>query len=79
MSERDVLTLIPFIDAGYAWNRSNDVEPNLISSVGVGMNFSPTDQINASVFYGYRLKQFDHEGHDLQDMGIHFDVTVLAF
>jgi hemolysin activation/secretion protein len=78
--QRDILTVIPFFDTGYAWNRDNSTTaPEYISSVGAGMAFTPNEHINARVYYGYRLKQFSHTGNDLQDMGIHFDVTILGF
>ena len=75
----DILTVVPFFDSGYAWNRDNDQKPYLLSSVGVGLIFSPRENITASIYYGYRLKQFPHPTDDLQDLGISFDVTVLAF
>jgi hemolysin activation/secretion protein len=78
--QRDVLSVIPFFDSGYAWNRDNSTAtPELISSVGAGLGFTPTDQFNARIYYGYRLKQFSHSSDDLQDMGIYFDVTVFCF
>jgi hemolysin activation/secretion protein len=78
--DRDVLTLAPFFDSGYAWNRDNSTQtPELISGTGCGLLFHPTDTISASIYYGYPLKHFPHDEDDLQDMGIYFDVTVLAF
>ena len=80
LRQRDILSVIPFFDSGYAWNRDNSTAtPELISSVGMGLGFTPCDQFSARVFYGYRLKQFSHSTDDLQDMGIHFDITVYAF
>jgi hemolysin activation/secretion protein len=76
----DALTFAPFFDSGYAWNRENSTQtPELISGVGCGLLFHPTEQINASVYYGYPLKRFSHNEDDLQDMGIYFDVSILAF
>jgi len=80
MGDRDVLTLAPFFDAGYAWNRDNSTQtPELISGAGCGLLLHPTETISASVYYGYPFKHFPHDEDDLQDMGIYFDVTVLAF
>jgi len=77
---RAVLTLSPFFDSGYAWNRDNRAQtPELISGIGCGMTCNPSDQINATVYYGYPLKHFAHNEDDLQDMGIYFDVMVRAF
>ena len=76
---RDLLTVIPFLDSGYGWDVRNTVQPELIGSVGVGLAFTPNDQIDARIYYGYPFKHFPHNQDDLQDMGIHFSVTMLAF
>jgi hemolysin activation/secretion protein len=79
-NSQDMLTVVPFYDAGYAWNRDNRTQtPTFIDSVGAGLVFTPDPRIRASIYYGYRLKQFSHDEDDLQDMGIEFDVTILAF
>lgn len=78
ISGRDVLTLVPFTDVGYGWNKKNIPEAELLSTVGVGLVFTPTDNITARIYYGCPFKHFDQPQHDLQDVSVHFDVTVFA-
>lgn len=73
------LSLIPFVDSGYAWNVRNTIQPQLISSAGLGLAYTPNDRINARIYWGAPSKHFSHATDDLQDMGFHFDVTILAF
>jgi hemolysin activation/secretion protein len=77
-SGADWLDVRPFVDAGYGWN-VKDSSPQLLSSIGVGLVFTPTDKINFQIYYGYAFKKFDNPTTDLQDMGIHFSLTVFAF
>jgi hemolysin activation/secretion protein len=79
-SHQDVLDIAPFFDAGYAWNARNySMEPELISSPGVGLLLNLGEHVNAAVYYGYALKHFPQTSHDLQDSGIDFTVTLSAF
>ena len=75
---RDWLDVRPFVDAGYGWN-VKDSSPELLSSIGIGLVFAPTEKINFQIYYGYAFKKFDNPTTDLQDMGIHFSLTVFAF
>jgi hemolysin activation/secretion protein len=77
-SGRDWLDVRPFVDAGYGWN-VKDSSPELLSSIGIGLVFAPTEKINFQIYYGYAFKKFDNPTTDLQDMGIHFSLTVFAF
>jgi hemolysin activation/secretion protein len=73
------LSVIPFFDSGYGWNTRNTVPPQLISSVGVGLAYTPSRQIDARIYWGIPFKHFSHQTTDLQDMGLHFSVTIFAF
>lgn len=73
------LLLIPFLDSGYAWDARNTVEPELISSVGLGLAYTPNDHVDARIYWGIPFKHFSHATDDLQDMGLHFSVTLWAF
>jgi hemolysin activation/secretion protein len=77
-SGRDWLDVRPFVDAGYGWNVQAS-DPQLLSSIGIGLVFAPTDKINFQIYYGYAFKKFDNPTTDLQDMGIHFSLTIFAF
>lgn len=75
-----VLDLVPFVDLGYAENREGDTGGEFLSSLGVGLVFTPNRHVNAQVYYGYALnRDVNDETDDLQDAGIHFNVLLLAF
>jgi hemolysin activation/secretion protein len=85
-TQRDILTLIPFIDCGYGWNVAEDrhkfndtVPPQWLPSVGIGLQFTPIKNINAQAFYGYALNHFHYSDHDPQNYGFHFDIVITAF
>lgn len=74
-----VLTVVPFADVGYASDLSGVSGSTNLSSVGVGLVFAPDPRFNAQLFYGYALQNRSDSRRDLQDVGLHFSVTVLAF
>ena len=76
-----VLDVVPFVDAGYGQNvEESPKNSEFLSSVGVGLQFTPTRQISAQVYYGYALnRDVNDETDDLQDNGIHFNFLFLAF
>jgi hemolysin activation/secretion protein len=71
---RSTLELVPFVDGGYAWNADSEQDGLGLLSVGAGLVFAPTEWFETSVFYGYGLMNRDRG--DLQDIGIHFAVTI---
>ena len=73
-----VLTLVPFFDMGYGSDLSGVFGSTNLSSVGAGVVFTPDRHVTAQVFYGYALQNRNQTHQDLQDVGIHFSVTVLA-
>jgi hemolysin activation/secretion protein len=68
----------PFIDYGRSWNTDIDTpNPRSISSVGLGLRWSPIQAINANVYWGHPLQDIkEPDDHDLQDEGIHFELSV---
>lgn len=75
-----VLTLAPFVDAGYGFNRDQRPVGEFLISVGAGLIFTPSDHVDARVYYGQKLNDIVDDGDDnLQDMGIHFSVEIRAF
>jgi len=76
---RPTLQLAPFADYGYAWNAKSGIRDLGIGSVGAGIIFQPTSQINLQLYCGHPFRDFDDDENDLQDIGIHFKLTVLAF
>jgi hemolysin activation/secretion protein len=85
----------PFFDLGCAWNNTNrlgttseggvssppvDSQAVGLPSVGVGILFTPVKYVNAQVYWGYALNREQlPSGHNLQNYGISFDLTVNAF
>lgn len=69
--------LVPFIDYGWGQNVEIDTpKPKDISSIGLGLRWFPTETIQAEVFWGKRLRSVnDPAEHDLQDEGIHFELS----
>jgi hemolysin activation/secretion protein len=66
------LYLVPFFDAGAAWNRGESQQA--LRSVGLGINWQ-FRKLSAELYYGVQLVDPDVEtSGDLQDEGIHFQV-----
>jgi hemolysin activation/secretion protein len=76
--EDGIIYLIPFVDYGWGGNVDLDIssEPNHISSIGLGLRWFPSETIEAEVFWGKALRSVnDPDEHDLQDEGIHFELS----
>ena len=50
--------------------------PHWIGSVGMALRLSVARYLSAEVQYGHALKKVDTSGHNLQDRGIHFRVSL---
>src|SRR6185437_14422600 len=75
----DILTLVPFFDAGYGWNRVHASAPSqALDSVGLGVIFSPDRHFTAQVYYGLPLQDHSHTSHDPEDLGVHFSLLFLG-
>jgi hemolysin activation/secretion protein len=75
-----VFQFAPFYDAGGAWNMdSSTPDPKVISSVGMGLLYSPNRHLNAQFYWGYRLQNVPNPHDNAQDLGIHFKLTFEAF
>ncbi|MDM8557400.1 ShlB/FhaC/HecB family hemolysin secretion/activation protein [Candidatus Parabeggiatoa sp. HSG14] len=76
--EDGIIHLIPFVDYGWGENADSNIssEPNHISSIGLGLRWFPSETIGAEVFWGKALRSVnDPDEHDLQDEGIHFELS----
>ena len=72
--------LAPFFDLGSAWNVDGSSSPNTISSVGLGLLLTPNKHFSGQIYWGHRLREInlpDESG--LQENGVHFKVTLMAF
>jgi len=74
-----ILEVAPFSDVGYAWNHDSPQDPELLSSVGIGLLFHFDSHIDARIYYGYPFKRFQQSSYNIQDDGIHFDLIAWAF
>jgi hemolysin activation/secretion protein len=74
---RAALKLVPFVDAGQAWN--HDEAHRKLASAGLGLVLNWAE-LEAEIFYGRRLERrpIDTRG-DLQDHGIHLALRVRPF
>lgn len=76
---RIILELVPFVDVGHAYNNNDDQEEfensDTISSAGIGLIFQPVEWFTSELYYGYAFNKFENRD-DLQDIGIHFNLTV---
>ncbi|MBF0371150.1 MAG: ShlB/FhaC/HecB family hemolysin secretion/activation protein [Magnetococcales bacterium] len=72
---------IPFIDFGMGWNNDTDQwpDPKHISSAGLGLTWQPTKKILAELYWAHPFRNTEHTGHDLQDEGIHFQLSWQAY
>ncbi len=70
--------LMPFFDYGKGWNASATTSKD-ISSVGLGLRWSPSKNIHAQLYWAKALvnvKSHQNQEHDLQDEGFHFEIRV---
>ncbi|MCK5876375.1 MAG: ShlB/FhaC/HecB family hemolysin secretion/activation protein [Candidatus Marithrix sp.] len=67
----------PFIDYGRSWNTDIPTpDPKSISSVGLGLRWSPARGINTQIYWGHALRDLEEpDDRDLQDDGVHFDLS----
>ena len=74
---KPIMHLIPFFDYGIGWNAEGDRDRESIYSLGLGLTYKPTDNVNMSLYWGYAFEEFDiKDDDDLQDYGIHFQVRI---
>jgi hemolysin activation/secretion protein len=75
----DVLAVVPFFDVGYARDRERRDDGETLSSVGLGVVFTPERRVSLQVYYGYPMTNQGDSHQDLQDIGLHFNFSVYAF
>jgi hemolysin activation/secretion protein len=64
-----------FADYGHAEDKRETVGTKDISSVGIGLRWTPSPKAHAEVFYGHALNNVEEpEEKDLQDKGWHFEM-----
>ncbi len=71
-----MLQIAPFIDWG--WGENVDlptIGPRTIGSAGFGLRWDPSVNIHAEIYWGFPFRDMDNPHKDLQDDGIHFQVS----
>jgi hemolysin activation/secretion protein len=73
---QSLLQFIPFIDFGTAWNvQEPNLEQNTLASVGFGLRYQFSDQLDARLDWGIPLISVDDSnGQTLQEKGLYFSV-----
>lgn len=74
-----IIQLAPFFDFGGAWNVGGSQSPNTIYSLGLGVLITPNKHINAQLYWGYRLNHVSVPYNNAQDLGLDFQVNLVAF
>ena len=80
-AEDGIVQVAPFTDFGYGWNRTGETfGPPSIYSVGVGLRWQPSPNLQAQIYYGHALRDVDEpERGGLQDNGIFFQITARLY
>lgn len=74
------LQLIPFFDFGRGWNNEQpDPDPQNLASIGLGLNWSVTSNLNLRLDYGIPLIAVNEEGDSIQENGLHFSLSYQVF
>ena len=80
------MQLIPFLDYGGAWNTTLPTPPpHHLASVGLGLQWTVTLPLPVrlrpafEIYWGIPLNHVTTEGGNLQDQGVHFQVSLAAF
>ena len=74
------LQLTPFIDAGGGWNNQTpDPDPSFLLGLGLGLQWSPTDDFTLRIDYGVPLISPGNRGDSLQENGFYFSINLQPF
>ena len=72
--------LAPFLDVGGAWEVGIAApKPNVIVGTGFGLRWDPSQKLHAHVYWGIPLVDANNPENDLQDSGIHFQLSCQVF
>ncbi|MEE4356659.1 MAG: ShlB/FhaC/HecB family hemolysin secretion/activation protein [Desulfococcaceae bacterium] len=76
-----LVQICPFYDFGKGWNTdTEDPAPDNLSSAGLGLRWTVSEKINAQIYWGYAFRDAETlPEHDLQDDGIHFEISAFIF
>jgi hemolysin activation/secretion protein len=80
-AEDGIVQIAPFTDFGYGWNKTGETfGPDSIYSVGLGLRWQPSPNLQAQIYYGHALRDADNpERGGLQDNGVYLKVSARLF
>ena len=78
-TDSDVLQLAPFFDIGYGWDTHTPRQEEVMCSSGLGLLLSLHEKLDARLYWGIPLRNFDRSDYNLQDSGIHFSLIYHLF
>jgi hemolysin activation/secretion protein len=78
---KPAVQLAGFYDIGAGWDvDAKTPSPKMIHSAGVGLIFTLCENINAEIYWAHPMEKIEGGGDDnLQDQGVHFRLSILAF
>jgi len=76
-----VLQVVPFVDFGVGWNKSDSdsSDTNTLIGVGMGLQWRMGNHFNARIDYGIPLTDVDNRDRTLQEEGFYFSVNYSPF
>lgn len=74
--DESVLQGIIFLDFGKSWNSDTHTpDPKSLPGAGFGIKLAMIRHLQLQVYYGMALRSIHTSGHDLQDHGVHFELS----
>ena len=71
-----LVQIAPFFDIGTVWNSDEvEIESSTLPALGVGLNFSVGNRLNARLDWGIPLVDVSSSGDSLQEDGIYFSIN----
>lgn len=72
------LQLVPFLDLGRGWNKSEYSDGQDLAGAGLGLEYGYSERVSLSLYWGHDLEELPSSSSDynLQDSGVHFRLSV---
>lgn len=79
--EDSIVQLAPFVDIGAAWNNSGrpDPDPNVLASIGLGLQWQLGDILTLRLDYGIPLVSISSSDRTWQESGFYFSIIASPF
>lgn len=75
LNQPQTLQITPFMEAGTVWNTSEpNPEQSTLASIGLGLRWQVTKQVNARLDFGLPLISIDNRSSSLQESGLYFSL-----